>query len=196
MPTERLIIENFKGISHLDLEVRPFTVLIGPQSVGKSVTAKLLYYFQTLPLHVFNAAIKKSESSLDREFLDRFAKLLPPPNRTAGKSAVRYSIGDTAFSLLNEGDDESGWKLALPSFLEAEFVRIKAEHSELAKKQQGPGSFGVLSSLLISLQSGFVRNLEERLGEKSIDWVWFIPAGRSFYSQVEKVSVMGGNLPT
>ena len=38
MPTERLIIDNFKGISHLDLEVKPFTVLIGPQSVpGKSV---------------------------------------------------------------------------------------------------------------------------------------------------------------
>jgi predicted ATPase len=31
MATERIVIENYKGIKKLDLEVRPFTVLIGPQ---------------------------------------------------------------------------------------------------------------------------------------------------------------------
>jgi hypothetical protein len=186
MPSERLIIENFKGISHLDLEVKPFTVLIGPQSVGKSVVAKLLYFFKTLPLQVFYAAIRNSESSLDSQMLDRFGKLLPPPNRMAGKSAVRYSIGDATFSLSDDGDDNATWKIELPPFLQAEFLRIKAEFSDLAKKEQEAGSFADLPPLRISLQNGFAKNLEKRLGERSSTSVWFIPAGRSFYSQIER----------
>ena len=38
-----LIIENFAGIEHLRLDVHPITVIIGLQSVGKSITAKLVY---------------------------------------------------------------------------------------------------------------------------------------------------------
>jgi hypothetical protein len=186
MPTERLIIENFKGISHLELEVKPFTVLIGPQSVGKSVTAKLLYYFRTLPVEVFIAAVKNSKSSPDNRLLERFAKFLPPPNRMAGKSTVRYSIGDMTFSLRNDDDDELGWRIVLPSFLRSEFLRIKDEYSELEKKERGMGSFSQMSSFRSSLQAGYVKNLEDKLGEKSPNLVWFIPAGRSFYSQVEK----------
>jgi hypothetical protein len=149
----------------------------------------LLYFFQTLPFQVFNAAIKNSEGSLDRVFLDRFASLLPPPNRVAGKSAVRYSIGETAFSLLNEGDDDSGWKIALPSFLREKFSEVQANYSDRAKKEKNMGSFSDLSNLRESLRDDFFGDLEEKLGDKITSWAWFIPAGRSFYAQVEKDAV-------
>jgi hypothetical protein len=187
MPTERLIIENFKGISHLELEVKPFTVMIGPQSVGKSVTAKLLYYFKTLPREMFIAAVKKNpDDSPEGRLMERFVKLLPPPNRMAGKSSVRYSIGEATFSLVNDGDDDSSWEIELPLFFEREYLRIKAQYLDLAKQEQEMGSFADLSSLRTSLQVGFVKKLEESLGEKSAIPVWFIPAGRSFYAQIER----------
>ncbi len=39
------------------MEVKPFSVLTGPQSVGKSTTAKLLYFFKSIPAQIRNAAI-------------------------------------------------------------------------------------------------------------------------------------------
>jgi hypothetical protein len=192
MPTERLVIENFKGISHHDLEVRPFTVLIGPQSVGKSVTAKLLYYFKNLPLELFNAAIgvraEDSEKSLDSWLSGRFDRLLPRPNRATGNSILKYSIGDATFSLQSNGDDYSPWQISLPEFLRAEFAAIKAEYSDMARNKQDQRSLLALWGLRASLQDGFLKRLEEKLGQRMPPLLPFIPAGRSFYAQVERDS--------
>jgi hypothetical protein len=45
--TERLIVKNFLCLENIDIEVKDFLILIGPQAVGKSLCAKLLYYFRT-----------------------------------------------------------------------------------------------------------------------------------------------------
>jgi hypothetical protein len=118
--------------------------------------------------------------------LERFARLLPPPNRIAGKSAVRYANGDTHFSLLNEGDDDVGWKIELPSFLREKFSEVRATYSEQARKEKNFGSFADLSDFRDSLRNEFLKDIEERLGGKITTIAWFIPAGRSFYAQVEK----------
>jgi len=192
MPAERLIIENFKGISHLELEVKPFTVLIGPQSVGKSVTAKLLYFFKRLPFEVFSAAIgvglENPENSLDSWLSGRFDRLLPRPNRASGNSVLRYSIGDATISFESNGDDYSPWQIKLPEFLRGGFSEIKAKYSALAKSHQDMGSISEPWALRASLQDGFFKMLEDRLGQRMPPLLPFIPAGRSFYAQVEKDS--------
>ncbi len=44
--TEKLIIKNFAGIKELEIEVKKINILIGPETSGKSICAKLLFYFQ------------------------------------------------------------------------------------------------------------------------------------------------------
>ena len=44
---ERLVITNFLDIEHADIEIKSFNVLIGPQASGKSVIAKLLWFFKS-----------------------------------------------------------------------------------------------------------------------------------------------------
>ena len=43
---ESLEIQNFLTIREAKLDVRRFTILIGPQANGKSVVAKVLYFFR------------------------------------------------------------------------------------------------------------------------------------------------------
>ncbi len=43
---EKLRIENFAGISLLEIELNEINILLGPQALGKSITAKLLFYFK------------------------------------------------------------------------------------------------------------------------------------------------------
>jgi predicted ATPase len=46
--TERLIVKNFLCLKDIDMEVKDFLILIGPQAAGKSLCAKLLYFFRTI----------------------------------------------------------------------------------------------------------------------------------------------------
>jgi len=188
MATETIVIENFKGIAHLELEVKAFTVLIGPQSVGKSVTAKLLYYFRTVIWEVFSAATEGSESSLDSRLLERFAKFLPPPTHKTGNSSIRYSIGSANFSLTNPGHEDSGWQIELPTLLRDEFLKIKTGFSDLAK-QQTDDDLRRTMLVRFEAQERYFKSLQEKLGASSALVPRFIPAGRSFYSQVEKDAV-------
>lgn len=43
---QKLIVDNFKQISHAEIEIKDFLLLIGPQASGKSTIAKLIYFFQ------------------------------------------------------------------------------------------------------------------------------------------------------
>lgn len=45
---QRLIIKNFGPIQDMDIEVKDFMVLVGPQASGKSTVAKLIYFFKSL----------------------------------------------------------------------------------------------------------------------------------------------------
>jgi hypothetical protein len=45
---ERLIVKNFLCLKDIDLEVKDFLVLIGPQAAGKSLCAKLVYFFRLI----------------------------------------------------------------------------------------------------------------------------------------------------
>ena len=45
---QKLIVHNFKQITHAEIEVKDFLLLIGPQASGKSTIAKLLYFFKLL----------------------------------------------------------------------------------------------------------------------------------------------------
>ena len=45
---QKLIIDNFKQITHAEIEVKDFLLLIGPQASGKSTIAKLIYFFKSI----------------------------------------------------------------------------------------------------------------------------------------------------
>ena len=45
---QKIIIDNFRQISHAEIEVRDFLFLIGEQASGKSTIAKLIYFFRSI----------------------------------------------------------------------------------------------------------------------------------------------------
>jgi hypothetical protein len=169
--TERLIIENFKGIKDLEIEVKPFMVLTGPQSVGKSTTAKLLHFFKTIPKQLETVAIR--DAGLKREgnsmrgsgpspsLISEFFRLLPPSGQTEEKSEIHYSSGANSFSLTGERDL---WNLQIPKTYTEEFAKsVKAVSMAVNQSQE-------------VMQTPFSR------AGRSL----YIPAGRAFYAQVEK----------
>jgi hypothetical protein len=181
MAIERIVIENFKGIKKLDLEVRPFTVLIGPQSVGKSTTAKLLYYFKDIVRETIQAAIAEPESSLESHLIKRFLNFLPPPTRKSGKSVIRYSVGKEVFLLTSGGTGDSNWCIELPKIFRDEFAAVKNEISKPSKQTDD-----ARYALEFNSEYKFRGGLKKKLGPHFFFAPQFIPAGRSFYAHIEK----------
>ena len=56
-----LIINNFLIFDYAEIDVKKFTVFIGPQASGKSIAAKLLYFFYHFPEFVFEVALAEGK---------------------------------------------------------------------------------------------------------------------------------------
>jgi predicted ATPase len=54
--TERLIVKNFLCLKDIDIEIKDFLIIVGPQTAGKSLCAKLLYFFRTIYADILNFA--------------------------------------------------------------------------------------------------------------------------------------------
>lgn len=78
---QRIIVKNFGPLKDIDLEIKDFMVLIGPNASGKSTLAKLIYAFQSLPqfLNEFTETyIKKPTSNFQLDFYNAFDKKFLP----------------------------------------------------------------------------------------------------------------------
>ena len=60
---EKIEIKNFVGIKDITLEIKQINILIGPQASGKSIIAKLLYYFKSFIFEIINAAEQSKNKS-------------------------------------------------------------------------------------------------------------------------------------
>ena len=73
MDIQKLEVRNFGPISEAVVELKPLLVLIGPQASGKSTLAKLIYFFQQLPLEFFTRFYQS-----ERDFMDMTQDLIVP----------------------------------------------------------------------------------------------------------------------
>ncbi|MDB9496660.1 AAA family ATPase [Spirulina major CS-329] len=78
MSTEKLKIQNFAGLKDVEIEIKKINIFIGPQASGKSVIAKLLFYFKG----IFNDIIKygktsKNKRDFDKKIKDKFENYFP-----------------------------------------------------------------------------------------------------------------------
>ncbi|MBC7391218.1 MAG: AAA family ATPase [Opitutaceae bacterium] len=68
---QKLIIKNFRQISYAEIDIKKFTIFIGPQASGKSTIAKLVYFFKSLKQDFLKLLIESEEkpSELHIEYI-------------------------------------------------------------------------------------------------------------------------------
>ena len=176
---DRLTIEGFAGIKHLDLEVRPFTTLIGPQSVGKSIVAKLIFLFRNVIYSLYASASNDTKLSAEKTLLRSFDEALPSASHSGGAARITFSSSSLNFIIQHSGKKSSSWEAIMPSVLRDAF-------NELIRGLQQPEA-----------DEDEAASGRERVEEAYLDTTrpWrsqpalqprFIPAGRAFLSQIER----------
>ncbi len=111
MRDRKLVIENFAGIKSAELEVNDITILIGPQASGKSVIAKLVYFFEDfwnvstllrpeLRSDKFSGSNKPWTGDFKKRFetakINIFKSFFPPESWTE-KFSIEYRRTNTLF---------------------------------------------------------------------------------------------------
>ncbi|WP_461641384.1 AAA family ATPase [Labilibaculum euxinus] len=180
---ERLIIKKFAGIKSLEIDLTQINVLIGPQASGKSITAKLFYYFKS-----FFSEIRKgveSESSkrdIDTEHLNKFMTYFPKESWSDEDFSIEYYINKTVMSVkrFNGKTVKFEYSDDIKNIIRTARTILKKEKERL-KKTKSIRSF----ELSHNFSQKFNELLKAEVSGCSMFNQIFIPAGRSFFSNVQ-----------
>jgi hypothetical protein len=193
LPT--ISVDGFSCIESATLELRPITILIGPQASGKSVLTKLFYFFANLLIDQYTSAedgtsLKAYEKKVSRDF----AELFPPSawgrrefsiTYTAGRFRSRIRRRATARKIHNEVTVE------FSSFFKAEYELLLSEYREATRASKNRDEFSSHRfDVTWRVQANSYKRLREQLGQEFISSQWFVPAGRSFFTNLGKAIAM------
>jgi len=174
----KLTVKNFSVIKDAELEFGKITVLIGPQSAGKSLLCKLAYFLgrETIELAIRSianlASLTAFKSILKAQFIRRFTA----NSGLGGNAFVMFSAYHFAIELSwedFEGNEEI--QIDFSSEFEAEYGNLLA-----ACSNQNIGG---------GIQRNYSQdNIRVRLnllfGDGFIFDTYYIPAGRAFFTNV------------
>src|SRR5580658_10098025 len=92
---EKLRIHNFAGIRDAEIDLSRMTVLIGPQATGKSICAKLYFYFKQIVQQIPEAVIKgQKKDEIRNDQKDLFLRYFPSSAWGDGTFEIHFTVGE------------------------------------------------------------------------------------------------------
>jgi ABC-type polar amino acid transport system ATPase subunit len=175
--SERLIVKNFLCLKDIDLEVKDFLILIGPQAAGKSLCAKLLYFFRV----VFEEIVIYGMASALGKPLDfykilseKFESFFPKSYWSEQDFAIEYHLDSQPFFSIKKEKNQELTLYPDQGFLEA-YQRIQQSYQRTIEAYPYPEK-----------RKEVLKIITDKQFELFMDNNIFIPAGRSFFSLLQK----------
>jgi hypothetical protein len=175
---ERLIVKNFLCLEDIDIEVKDFLIIIGPQAAGKSLCTKLLYFFRI----AFNKAaryheVKWSNESYDiyTELSDKFKVFFPETYWGGQEFSIEYRYREVTIRAV-KGKENSELKLELdpkPLINSQEIIRLLEEYYEVANNNP-------------KKSKTILNTVSDKMNKFPSTTDIFIPAGRSFFTLLQR----------
>ncbi len=165
-----LIIDNFLIIKHVEIDVKRYNVLIGPQASGKSIIAKLLYLFYQLPNNSFKfLSCGKDINDFKKEMIETFQKIFPENVWNNQDFKIEFSTGKDSFFFEHQKTKELSFSCSNDSFIAGAINESKNKTVSTSKDEL----------LKFRLSNGFESSFIN-CGSSCT----FIPAGRSIFATI------------
>lgn len=181
---EKLIIKNFAGIEHLEIALNKINILIGPQASGKSITAKLFFYFKSF-IEEIRKGIEsnKTKIEINKKYISRLINYFPRETTLPGKAfLLKYFVGDNWISISKQ--ERKRPKLDYSE--DFNLVMNETNVIYLNEKEKSFANDGISSS---QISLNFIRRFRELVNKKfsllSFANQFYIPAGRSYFSNIQ-----------
>ncbi|KAF5052762.1 AAA ATPase domain protein [anaerobic digester metagenome] len=198
---EQLFIENFLVIKKAEFEIKKINLIIGPQANGKSVIAKLTYFFREFLSSTYIDSIRNFDDkrAVCKAGLAKFEQYFPRYAWTEQTFVITYMINGSYVKITKDKakKKESSLKLTYSKDLEQLHRKTKllykekldaiAENKTKVLNKRRKDIFPEVSHDNIYKYEHF-KNIESSI---------FIPASRSFFANLKKYifSFLANNLP-
>lgn len=187
---EKLVVKNFAGIKEVEIEVKQINILIGPQASGKSVCAKLLFYFKNFVWEILPVIEnQQTKRELDAGYSKTFEEYFPSDSWGNHDFSIRYEISNVFIEINRKQGSKSKIVLTYSDFYKKELAGLR----NLLKKAKDGGSnkganYERIDRLYMTrqvLREHLVDSLRNSLGKEAAFTQLFIPAGRSFFANLQ-----------
>lgn len=182
---ETLIIENFVGIRNLKIQLKQINILIGPQATGKSIVAKLLFYFKNFVWELFSTVEnEQTKRDLDNRVLGKFEEYFPPDSWGKGKFTIRYEMQNVFIEVTREDENSPKVSLDYSDYFKKELTNLRSSFKKLVEQRPDDQDYDAFKEIL-KVRRIFMRNISQQLDDLSTYSQLFIPAGRSFFANLQ-----------
>ncbi|MDB9514151.1 AAA family ATPase [Kamptonema animale CS-326] len=187
--SEKLIIRNFAGIKDLEIEVKRINILIGPQASGKSVCAKLLFYFKNFVWEILSVVeSEQTKRNLDLNYSKRFEEYFPPDCWGKQDFFIRYEISNVFIEVTRRKDSKAKISLSYSDLFKKELADLRNLMKRLREKSSEKDiqydNFEPLY-LIEQVRNHLVESLGKSICREAAFHQFFIPAGRSFFANLQ-----------
>ncbi len=180
---EKIKIENFGGLKNLELDVKRINILIGPQASGKSISVKLLYFFKSFISEIYQSVEnEENKRELDNRQKERFINYFPKESWPKATFRIKYELNES-FILV----ERISGKTLHYTYSEEYKNLIKSGRkffNEERKKLEREARPTYFRANRIT-KNRFNDCAKEMLGETAAYNQFFVPAGRSFYANIQ-----------
>ena len=180
---EKIVVKNFSVIDDIEIDVKKINILIGPQSTGKSLLAKLVYFFKTINFKMYDSIInQEGKRKLDNRLRSNFDRIFPDYILKEKPFAITYYYGENLIRFSNE--EKKGYKSIKITYSDEvykAFQKLKKDFSKKIKSEKA-----VDPDYLTQIKDSMSKELQRFFFEVDHSSSIFIPAGRSFFVIIEK----------
>jgi len=185
---EKLIIKNFVGIKDLEIEVKKINVLIGPQASGKSICAKLLFYFKNFPWDIISAVENvDTKRKFDTTYSKKFIEYFPPESWGNNEFLIRYELYSMFIEIKRlNSNNKNKILITYADSYNQELLKLRKVLNEFRGTNI---SKNIRYEQIImgnsTVRGHLSRHLSQSLCKEASFTQLFVPAGRSFFANLQ-----------
>lgn len=178
---QRLVVGGFLGIKHAEVWLDRVCVIIGPQASGKSVIARLIFFFNEYFADFDEIPLMKNEhkKTYDARKREDFYKIFPQYSWQDDEFEIEYQNGEHCINVRSSRTSSTIEIVTSPS-VAAYFRHLKKAFQDFTKGFPEDTRFS-RSRVLREFRAQSDLN-----GVAKFDHALFVPAARSFYATIRE----------
>ena len=186
---ESIEIEGFLTISKAHFEIKKINILIGTQASGKSIVAKLVYFFKKFFSDIFIKSIENNQNktNINKHVLEKFEQLFPKYTWDHQEFIITYKYNNYQVSISRK---KTGSHYSLKFDYCAELKVLHKSLKTLYKKNLDEYETSKRNNRDRKLQLHHKNFLYHKILENNFGVGFqsniFIPASRSFFANLQK----------
>jgi predicted ATPase len=180
---ESILIENFGGLKKMSFELKSINVLIGPQASGKSITAKLIYFFKNFATEILKSVENgESKRELDSKQKEKFNTYFPKEAWPKSTFRIEYKINDSSIIIERKASKTLNFTYS------DDFKKLLNKGRKFYKEEQKKVEQEIRTptyKINRNTRNRFYECLKNEISDISSYSQFFVPAGRSFFANIQ-----------